>query len=160
MSISAIYFLKIYFNLFSLAIVAFPRRLMKCWPPLTPKTFPVLNPASKCSPWCLMGPFVQYVSIPRFTCIICAKFIPNRSSRLTTFHTLLNCWHPKPPQMPPWGIVGRIVFSLCPYPDESTDVYRIWCQSVHPFGSFPRLKFVTPLNPPKCPLWHWGANCI
>ena len=51
---------------------------------------------------------------------------------------------PPPPQMPPWGIVGRIVFSLCPFPDESTDVYRIWCQSVHPFGSFPRLTFVTP----------------
>ena len=24
--------------------------------PLKPKTFPLLNPASKCSPWCLMGP--------------------------------------------------------------------------------------------------------
>ena len=61
--------------------------------------------------------------------------------------------------MPPWGIVGLIVFSLCPFPDESTYVYRIWCQSVHPFGSFPRLKFVTPYTtppPPKCPLWYWG----
>ena len=36
-------------------------------------------------------------------------------------------------------IVGRIIFSLCPILDESTDVYRIWCQSVHPFGSFPNL---------------------
>ena len=48
----------------------------------------------------------------------------------------------KSPKMPPWGIVGRIVFSLCPFPDESTDEYRIWCQSILPFGSFHRLKFV------------------
>ena len=53
--------------------------------------------------------------------------------------------------MPSWGIVGRIVFWLCPFPDESTDVYRIWCQSVHPFGSFPRLKFVTPEIPRNAP---------
>ena len=33
----------------------------------------------------------------------------------------------------PWGIVGRIVFSLCPFPDESADVNQSWCQS----DSFP-----------------------
>ena len=43
--------------------------------------------------------------------------------------------------------MGRI--SLCPFPDESTDVYRICCQSVLPFGSFPGLKFPRLLN-----LWH------
>ena len=105
--------------------------------PLKRKTFPPHNPTLKCSPGVSWGQFVQPVFIPRFTCIICAKFIPNRSSRLTTFPRSFS-------QVPPWGIVGRIVFSLCPFPDESTDVYRIWCQSVHPFGSFPRLKFVTP----------------
>ena len=62
----------------------------------------------------------------------------------------------KIPKMPPWGTVGRIVFSLCPFPDESTDVYRIWCQSVHPFGSFPRLKFVTNWVPPMPPGVLWG----
>ena len=141
---SAFYFLKHYFNLFSLEIVAFHRLLMKCWHHLKPKTFPLLNPASKCSPGVSRGQFVQPVSIPRFTCIICAKCIPNRSSHLTTFPRLLNCWPHKPPKIPPWCIVGRIVFSLCPFPDESTDVYQIWCQSVHPFGSFPILKCVTP----------------
>ena len=44
-----------------------------------------------------MGPFVQPVSIPRFICNKCAKFIPNRSSRFTTFPSLLNCWPPNPP---------------------------------------------------------------
>ena len=42
--------------------------------------------------------------------------------------------------MPSWGIVGRIVLAYV----HSQIMYRIWCQSVHPFGSFPRLKFVTP----------------
>ena len=38
----------------------------------------------------------------------CAQFIPNRSSRLTTFPSILNCWSHKPPKMPPWGIVGEL----------------------------------------------------
>ena len=50
--------------------------------------------------------------------------------------------------MPPWGIVVRNVFSLCPFPDESTEVYQIWCQSVQPFDSFPRLFNLWPPNPP------------
>ena len=41
--------------------------------------------------------------------------------------------------MTPRLIVGRIVFSLCPFPDESTDVYQIWWQSVQPFDSYPIL---------------------
>ena len=136
--------------------------------PLKPKTFPLLNPTSKCSAWCLMGPIcstcVHSQIHLHYMCKIYSRF--NRSSPLTTFPRLLNCWPPKPPppQMPPWVIVGRIVFSLCPFPDESTDVYRLWCQSVHPFGSFPRLKIRDPLNPapppPKCPMCYWRANCI
>ena len=54
----------------------------------------------------------------------------------------------KPPKISPWGIVGRIVFSLCPFQDESTDVYQIWCQSIMPFDSFPRLFNLRPPNPP------------
>ena len=62
--------------------------------------------------------------------------------------------------MPPCGIVGRIVFSQCPFPDESKDVFQIWCQSVEPFDSFPRLLDLWPPNPPPCPLGYWGAICI
>ncbi len=50
--------------------------------------------------------------------------------------------------MPPCGIVGRIVFSLCPFPVESTEVYHIWCKSVQPFDNFPRLLNLWPPKPP------------
>ena len=62
----------------------------------------------------------------------------------------------KPPKMPPWGIVGRIVFSLCPFPDESTEVYQIWCKSVQPFDSLLRLLNLWPPNPPA-PTWPLGV---
>ena len=39
----------------------------------------------------------------------------------------------------PWGIEGLIVFSRCPFPDESADVYQMWCQSVQLFGILSRL---------------------
>ena len=102
-----------------------------------------------------MLPFVSLGPICS-TCVLsqihlhfaCAQFIPNRCSRLTTFP---ECWivDPiKPPKMSPRGIVWRIVFSLCPFPDESKDVYKIWCQSVQPFDSFPRLLNLWPPNPP------------
>ena len=45
--------------------------------------------------------------------------------------------------------MGRIVFSLCPFPDESADVYQIRCQPVRPAQTF---EFVTPYPLPKCPL--------
>ena len=64
----------------------------------------------------------------------------------------------KPPKMPPWGNVGRIVFSLCPLPDESTEVYQIWCKSVQPFDSFPRLFNLWPLNPPPPRHAPWGIE--
>ena len=51
---------------------------------------------------------------------------------------------PKTPEI----MEGRIVFSLCPFPDEYAEVYQIWCQSVQLFDSFPRLLN---LCPPKTP---------
>ena len=70
---------------------------------------------------------------------------------------------PYPPGNVPWGIGGRNVFSLYPFPDEFAEVYQVTCQSVQQLDCFPRL-----LNrwPPKttrrrkCPLGYWGANCI
>ena len=47
--------------------------------------------------------------------------------------------------------MGRIVFSLCPFPDESADVYQIRCQSMQPFDSFPRLLNLWPPTPPNAP---------
>ena len=61
---------------------------------------------------------------------------------------LLNVWPPNP-RHAPWGIEGWLVFSLCPFPDESADVNQSWCQSVQPFDSFPWLLLnVWPPNPP------------
>ena len=48
----------------------------------------------------------------------------------------------------PWGLEELIVFSLCPFPDESAHVCQIWCQWVHPLGSYSRFLNVWPLKPP------------
>ena len=69
-----------------------------------------------------------------------------------SFPRLLNLWPlPPPPRHAPWGIEGRLVFSLCPFPDESADVDQSWCQSIQPFDSFPRPLIVWPPKTPKYP---------
>ncbi len=62
--------------------------------------------------------------------------------------------------MPPEGIVGRLVSSLCPFPDESADVNQSWCQSVKPIDRFPRLLNVWPPKTPNSPLVSRGAICL
>ena len=131
---------------------------MKCWPPIKPKTFPLLNPAPKSSPGVSWGQFVQPVSSPRFTCIICPNLFPIGPAIWPHFPGFCIVDPLKPSKMPPWCIVGRIVFSLCPFPEESTNVYRIWCQLVYPFGSSPRLKFVTPQNVPWDIVWRFAFS--
>ena len=65
-----------------------------------------------------------------------------------SFPILLNVWHPPAsPEMPPWGIEGRLVFSLCLLPDESADVHQSWCQS----DSFPRRLKCWPPKTPQVP---------
>ena len=65
------------------------------------------------------------------------------------FPSLLNCWSHKTTQNSDLGYRGaKCVFSLCPFPDESTEVYQIWCKSVQPSDSFPRLLNLWPPNPP------------
>ena len=144
--------------------------------PLKPNTFPLLNPASKCSPCCIIGPIcstcVHSQIHLHYMCKIypqsvqpfdhtsqaycwppkmppwgivgqivfsldvyvhsqmnpqtCSEFGANRSSRLAAFPDF-PLWPHKTPRKAPWGIEGRIVFILCPLPDESADVYQIWC---------------------------------
>ena len=50
--------------------------------------------------------------------------------------------------------MGRHVVSICPFPDESADVYQIWCQLVQPFDPFPRLLNVWPSPLPR------NAPCV
>ena len=70
-----------------------------------------------------------------------------------SFPSLLNMWPPNPPlpRHAPWGIEGWLVFSICPFPDESADVNQSWCQSVQPFDSFPWLLNVWPPKNPQVP---------
>ena len=51
----------------------------------------------------------------------------------------------------PWGLEPINLFSLCPFPDESAYVCRIWSRSVQLFGIFPTfLNFWPPTNAPWC----------
>ena len=107
-------------------------RLLNVWPPC------VSN-----------GNFLAYIH-SQMNLNMCAKFGANRSSRLTASTDFWICDPLK--KNAPWGIEGLIAFGLCLFPDESADVYQIWCESVRLFDSFPRL-----LN-----LWHpkppWGTE--
>ena len=81
---------------------------------------------------------------------MCATCGANQSSRLRASPDFWICdtlTSPPPPNSP-WGIEGRLVFSLCPFPDESADVNQSWCQS----DSFPRLLNCWPLKTPQVPL--------
>ena len=62
----------------------------------------------------------------------------------------LNFWPTKTPQMPPWGLEELIVFSLCPFPDESAHVCQILCQLVHPFGRYSRFLNFRSHKPQPC----------
>ena len=110
-----------------------------------PKTFDCLtsNPPPS-APLCLEGQFGWRISIPRWIC----RCVPNCVPIGPAVWHLLNTFEFVTPYPPPWnapcGIEGRLVFSPCPFPDESADVNQCWCQS----DSFPIL-----LNcwPPKTP---------
>ena len=100
----------------------------------------------------------------RFICIIHVQnWFPIRPAVWPQFPSLLNCWFHKTTHNTALGYRGANWLSLCPFPDESTDVYQIWCQSVQPFDSFPRLLNVWPPKlppPPKCPLVSLMAICL
>ena len=96
----------------------------------------------------------------------------NRSSRLAAFPDL-NLWPPNTTRNAAWGIAGRIVFSLCPFSDESADENQSWWQSVELFDSFPRLlnvwppktTQVTPLSLEGQFVWRisiprWTCTCV
>ena len=69
-----------------------------------------------------------------------------------SYSRFFNFWPPKTPQNSPWGIEGLIVFSLCTFPDESAGMYQIWCQLIHPFGSYSRFVNIWPPKTPQTPL--------
>ena len=81
------------------------------------RMFDPLKPP-KC-PLCLSGQFVWRITIPRWICTCVPNLVPFGSAVFDIFPWLLNLWPPNPPP----NVEGQIVFSLCPFPDESADVY-------------------------------------
>ena len=56
----------------------------------------------------------------------------------------------KPPKCP--CVSSGNLFGVYPFPDESAQVYQIWCQSDQPFDIFPWLLNLWPPNPPPHPM--------
>ena len=127
------------------------------------QTFEFLTPKTpQNAPWCIEGLIVFSLCPFRDESadvyqIWCQSVQP--CGRFSTDFCIL--WPPKTPQNAPWNIEGLIVFSLCPFPDESADVQQIWCQSVQPLGRFSWLLHFWPSKtPPSSPIGSRGANCF
>ena len=113
-------------------------RFVNFWPPKTPPKFPLGYRGANCFSLC---PFPdESAGVYQMLCQLVHPF--------GSYSRFLNFWPPKTPQNAPWGIEGLIVFSLCPFPDESAGVYQIWCQLVDPFGSYSRFLSFWPPKPP------------
>ena len=130
---------------------------MKYEPPLNPKKLPLLNTTPKCSLWCLMGPICSTVVHSRIHLHYMCKIDSQSIQSFDHNFSLLNGWSHKTTHNAALWYGGANCLSLCPFPDESTDVYQIWCQSVQPFDSFPRLLNVWPPTPPP-PICPWGIE--
>ena len=93
------------------------------------------------APLCLLGQFIWRISIPRWICICVPNLVPIGPA-ISHIPLTFEFVTPTPPSP---NVEGQ---SLCPFPNESADMYQIWCQSVQPFDSLPRLF---DLWPPKSP---------
>ena len=127
-------------------------RFLNFWPTKTPQN----------APWDMEGLIVLAYVHSQMNPQACTKFGANWSTRLGVIPDFWISDPLKTPKMPPGGIEGLIVFSLCTFPDESAGVYQIWCQLVHPFGSYSRfLNFWPPKSenpPPPNPPWVTRAD--
>ena len=108
--------------------------LLNVWPPKTPENAPL----------CLVGQFVWCISIPRWICTCVPNLVPIGPA-VSHLPLAFACVTPNPPSP---NVEGQMVFSLRPFPD----VYQIWCQSVQPFDSLPRLFDLWPPKKPEMPL--------
>ena len=82
-----------------------------------------------------------------------------------SFPTLMNLWHPNPPRNAPWGIQGRLVFSV------SQINLQTWTKVGANRTASQYFWIVDPLKPPKClegqfvwhisiPIWIWTCAKI
>ena len=121
-------------------------RFLNFWPTKTPQNAPLGYGGANCFSLC---PFPdESAGVYQIWCQLVHPF--------GSYSRFLNFWPPKKKKMPPGGIEGLIVFSLCTFPDESAGVYQIWCQLVHPFGSYSRFFNFWPPKPPQPPLGNTG----
>ena len=80
--------------------------------PLKPKAFPLLNHASKCSPWCLMGPICSTCVHSQIHLHYMCKIYSQSVQPFDHISQAREWLNPNPPPpMLPWGIVGRIVLA-------------------------------------------------
>ena len=114
---------------------SFPR-LLNVWPLTLPS-----------APLCLEWKFGWRISIPRRICRCVPNVVPIGPAVCQLPNSFKSVTPYPAPRNAPWGIEGRLVFSLCPFQDESADVNQSWCQS----DSFPILLNCWPPKTPKCP---------
>ena len=94
------------------------RQTFECSIPKTPK----------CTPYVSRGNLFGVYPFPDGSADVC-QIWGQSLQPFDSFPILLNLWHPTPPPLKcTWGIEGRLVFGLCPFPDESADVNQSWCQ--------------------------------
>ena len=101
--------------------------------------------------WCIMGPICSTCVHSQIHLHCVQNLFPIGPAVWPHFPGFWIVDPLKPTRMPPWGIVGRIVFSPCPFPDESTDVYRIWCNRSIRLAAFPDLNLWPPKTPRNAP---------
>ena len=124
--------------------------------PIKPPTMP---------PWGIVGRIVWAYVHSQMNPHTCTKFGANRSSRLTASPYFWMCdlltTPPPPPDMPPGGIEGWLVFSLCPFPDESAELNHGWCQSRSSrLTASHDIWMFDPLKNPKCPIVSLREICL
>ena len=123
---------------------------------LTPlnKKLPLLNPTSKCSPWCLWGQFVQPMSFHRFNLF---PIGPAVWPHFTVFWIVDPI---KPPKMPPWGIVGELFLAYVHSQMNPQTCTKFGANRSSRLTASRDFWMFDPEKPLKCPLVSLGAICL
>ena len=74
------------------------------------------------------------------------------------FPSLLNCWSHETTHNAALRYRGANWLSLCPFPDESTDMYQIWCQWSSRLTASQYFWMCDPLTPPPPRHAPWGIE--
>ena len=120
--------------------------------PLKPKTFPLLNPASKCSLWCLMGPIcstcVHSQIHLHYMCKMYSQLVQPFDHISQAFEFLSPKTSPKCRRGVSWGELFLAYVHSQMNPQTGTEFGAN--RSIR-LAAFPDFKFVTPNPPPPPP---------